>query len=224
MVNGTFIKVLKRRGFIDIDSDEDKRNRRCEVIKVTGIMLSIRPKWCELIASGQKTIEVRKTKPKCDAPFKVYIYCTKPSKKYQTVSGCMVLNSDELFRLPTGEIKHGSSVEMMRYDNYTTDNFLNGKVIGEFVCDKIHSIHVPSDIRYCLDFGIWSPLSEKVLNDACLTAEESLDYAGNKEFIFGWHISDLTIYDKPKDLGDFGIKRPPQSWCYVEKERESNDG
>ena len=219
------------------------------------IMLSIRPKWCELIASGQKTIEIRKTKPKSDVPFKVYIYCTKPSKKYQTVSGCMVLNSDELFRLPTGEIKHGSSVEMMRYDNYTTDNFLNGKVIGEFVCDKIHSIHVPSDIRYCVDFGIWSPLSEKVLNDACLTAEEILDYAGNKEFIFGWHISDLVIYDKPKELSDFykpciygeesdvscflcdksgyrpdmyidcfnKVTRPPQSWCYVEKERESND-
>lgn len=41
------------------------------------IMLSVRPKWCELIASGDKIIEARKTKPKCDTPFKVYIYCTK---------------------------------------------------------------------------------------------------------------------------------------------------
>lgn len=140
---------------------------------------------------------------------------------------------------------------MMMYDNYTTDNFLNGKVIGEFVCDKIHSIHVPSDIRYCLDFGIWSPLSERLLHNACITPKEALDYADNKEFIFGWHISDLKIYDKPKELSDFKklnrqcyyadlgyakptcltcrdtdcmLSKPPQSWCYVEKERKSNDG
>lgn len=166
------------------------------------IMLSVRPKWCELIASGQKTIEIRKTKPRCNVPFKVYIYCT------------------EDFRTSTKDRNHkfwiGEPINGVSDSRYLG----NGKVIGEFVCDKIHSIHVPSDIRYCLDFGIWSPLSEKVLNDACLTAEESLDYAGNKEFIFGWHISDLVIYDKPKDLSDFGMKRPPQSWCYVEKEAE----
>ena len=28
------------------------------------VMLSIRPKWMEKIASGEKTIEVRKTRPK----------------------------------------------------------------------------------------------------------------------------------------------------------------
>ncbi|MDO5845101.1 MAG: ASCH domain-containing protein [Methanocorpusculum sp.] len=41
------------------------------------VMLSIRPKWCELIASGKKTIEVRKTRPKMDTPFKCYIYQTR---------------------------------------------------------------------------------------------------------------------------------------------------
>lgn len=180
------------------------------------IMLSIRPKWCELIANGRKTIEIRKTKPKCDVPFKVYIYCTKPSKKYQTVCGCTVLNSDELFRLPTGEIKHGSSVEMMMYDNYTTDNFLNGKVIGEFVCKAI----LPISITYS---DTNSRIALREFPYTCLTDKEIMDYLGNGKTGYGWHISDLTIYDKPKDLSDFGMKRPPQSWCYVEKERESND-
>nr|DAI08172.1 MAG TPA: helix-turn-helix domain-containing protein [Caudoviricetes sp.] len=59
---------------------------------MTEIMLSVRPKWCELIASGKRTIEQRKTKPNCDVPFKVYIYCTRPIKKYQTVCRCMILN------------------------------------------------------------------------------------------------------------------------------------
>ena len=87
---------------------------------------------------------------------------------------------------------------------------------------------------------------------SCLTVQALIDYAGNKEHIFGWHISDLKIYDKPKELGEFYVKcnegcedcylwqnvrvnseefdmdcsskyyghiplkRPPQSWCYVE--------
>lgn len=41
------------------------------------VMLSILPKWCAKIASGEKTIEVRKTKPKLETPFKCYIYCTQ---------------------------------------------------------------------------------------------------------------------------------------------------
>ena len=40
------------------------------------VLISIRPKWVEKIASGEKTIEVRKTRPKLDTPFRCYIYCT----------------------------------------------------------------------------------------------------------------------------------------------------
>ena len=41
------------------------------------ILMSIHPKYCFLIASGKKTIEIRKTIPKLETPFKVYVYCTK---------------------------------------------------------------------------------------------------------------------------------------------------
>lgn len=40
------------------------------------VLISIQPKWCELIANGTKTVEVRKTKPKLNTPFKCYIYQT----------------------------------------------------------------------------------------------------------------------------------------------------
>lgn len=40
------------------------------------VFLSIRPNWCKLIWGGMKTVEVRKTRPKLETPFKVYIYCT----------------------------------------------------------------------------------------------------------------------------------------------------
>ena len=41
------------------------------------VLISIQPKWCELIANGKKTVEVRKTRPKLETPFKCYIYCTQ---------------------------------------------------------------------------------------------------------------------------------------------------
>ena len=34
------------------------------------VLISIRPKWVEKIASGEKTIEVRKTRPTLATPFK----------------------------------------------------------------------------------------------------------------------------------------------------------
>ena len=162
------------------------------------IMLSIRPKWCELIASGQKTIEVRKTKPKCNVPFKVYIYCT------------------EDFRTSTKDRNHkfwiGEPINGVSDGRYLG----NGKVIGEFVCKAI----LPISITYS------DPNSRLALREfpyTCLTDKEIMDYLGNGKTGYGFHISDLVIYDKPKDLSDFGMKRPPQSWCYVEKEREIND-
>lgn len=189
------------------------------------VLISIQPKWVEKIANGEKTIEVRKTTPK-QVPFKCYIYCTKASKKYQTICGCMVINTDELYRLPNGEIKHDWSGELMCCNGeYTRDNFLNGKVIGEFICDNVE----------------W--MSMRDCDKACMTLKEAVDYAKGKK-LYAWHISDLKIYDKPKELREFrvscptscencknplyyecwceekGVKvltRAPQSWQYVEE-------
>ena len=193
------------------------------------VLISIRPEWCEKIASRQKTIEVRKTRPKIETPFKCYIYCTKP-KKYNSVASLYV---DELYRLPSGEIKFGSSIELSCFpDQWDKDNFLNGKVIGEFVCDKIIKAERGEYVKI--------PANERAMK-----AYELMDYADEKT-VYGWHISDLVLYDKPKELSEFHksgyrngykivndnkrgvvsvpftcenapLQRPPQSWCYVEK-------
>lgn len=162
------------------------------------VLISIRPKWCEKIISGEKTIEVRKTRPKMNTPFKCYIYeCG------------------------------------------------NGKVIGEFLCDEIININgaerIPSDAA----------------RPTCIEPAELHQYLGAATG-FGWHISDLRVYDHPRDLWEFTaacryknddgtcpscriacsfqrydynhdgsinivecentIRRPPQSWRYVEEE------
>ena len=182
------------------------------------VLISIQPKWCELIASGRKTVEVRKTRPKIDTPFKVYIYCTK-AKEYFSIGGGVYAANDELYRLPSGEIKFGDSFELVADWSGHTDgnNFLNGKVIGEFVCDEITKFSF--DEKY--DNITLSDMSW----GSCLTKDEIADYSNGQYFIYGWHISDLVIYDKPKELREFVVerypclarlKRPPQSWCYVE--------
>lgn len=169
------------------------------------VLISIKPKWCMHIINGDKVLEIRKTKPKAEPPFKCYIYCTKPSKTHRVVHHCMAFNNDELYRLPRGNIKYGDSVELMLYDDYSSDNFLNGKVIGEFTCDKITQIYMPD----------YDTVSVRDCKDSCLMPAEILAYADHKP-LYGWHISDLTIYDKPLDLISLGFKRAPQSWCYIQ--------
>lgn len=199
------------------------------------VLISIRPKWVDKILNGEKTLEVRKTRPKLDTPFKCYIYCTKASVKYQTICGCHVLNSDELYRHPEQGIKHGDSIELMLCENYTKDNFLNGKVVGEFTCDRLETIKAATE-----PYGIYD-VDDGFVAQTGLVDGALWDY-GKGATIYGWHISNLKIYDMPKplyrfkpwnreckynDLGiaipkcgtchDCTVEKPPQSWCYVEE-------
>lgn len=210
------------------------------------VMLSIQPKWCELIAIGKKTIEVRKTKPKLETPFKCYIYCTKARKFF--FHGGIGEAEDELYRLPNGKIKFGYSGELMLCDDYDENNFLNGKVIGEFVCNNVDMFHYGVQTPYGATsyFDCYKGYSEELYEmeeNHCLTKREINDY-GNNSSLYAWHISDLKIYDKPKALSEFRKPclndlycescamysnydqscgnvalqlSPPQSWCYVER-------
>jgi predicted transcriptional regulator len=145
------------------------------------VLISIQPKYCELIASGKKTVEVRKTKPKLEVPFKVYIYCTK----------------DNTFAEKTlrGFDDNGKAL-------YYKAN--KGKVIGEFVCDRVIGTcpwRLKGETGWCAK----RTEEEAHLPDmACLTLEEIEQYAGHEgRGIYGWHISDLVIYDKPRELSEF---------------------
>ena len=165
-------------------------------------LISIKPKYCELIANGKKTIEFRKTRPK-DTPFKCYIYCTK-AKDYFSVGNGEYFCSDELYKMPTGEIKFGDSFELMASWDKQCDenNFLNGKIIGEFICNKTDIIYTYSDLKFSKDCTLIS-YAETILKYGCLSLDELIAYANDKEYIYGWHISNLKVYDKPKELGEF---------------------
>lgn len=187
------------------------------------VLLSTRPKWCEKICHKigtdkngkpiyEKSIEARKTKPSIPTPFKAFIYMTKKKPYMLTFAG-------------NGKMR-----------------VHNGMVIGEFICDKIE------------EFSVGSLRSDDIVKLACLSYSEMIDYFYKPEELdgktgkhgYGWHISQLKIYDKPKKLNEFApfckykgdfceqcsdyveafggccktLKRPPQSWCYVQELEE----
>lgn len=210
------------------------------------VLISIRPQWCEKIASGEKTIEVRKTRPKMETPFKVYIYCTKAKERLITV----LKDGDENY----GEIYNGKPVFIKTYkssDCYAIGH--SSTVIGEFVCDRIDTILSENE-----PYGIYD-IGDDYVFQTCLEYGALWNY-GNGQTLYGWHISNLKIYNEPKALNEFTaacryknddgtcpsrriacsfqrydynpdgninivecgntIRRPPQSWGYVEELRE----
>ena len=173
------------------------------------VLISIQPYWVFLIIAKtmgwnidkEKTVEVRKNYPKDENWDKVAkIYCSKDKKSFAKIP--------------------------KEYQPLMKP-FL-GKVIGEFRCDRVTG-------------GFWvSPFADYLQKKSCLSYDEANAYANGKP-LFAWHISNLVIYDKPRDLDyfrkpidcprgkdrenckgcwDCEIKRPPQSWCYVESEVE----
>lgn len=171
------------------------------------VLISIRPQWCEKIMSGEKTIEVRKTAPE-EVPFKAYIYATRPKKYYKCGA---VSTSDELLWLANGKIEMCDGFKF--WANGEDFQCVNGKVIGEFICDRIDEYkYVYCDhpeIGYPVGYDCgdnWYDIDDEDLQKACLTEEEFKRY-GKGKTLYGWHISDLKIYDKPKELSEF--KTPP---------------
>lgn len=161
------------------------------------VLISIRPKWCEKIASGEKTIEVRKTRPKLETPFKCYIYCTSGRPDLNIPISPERLMQDYL---DTGSMKSLNCP------------LGNGKVIGEFTCDRIDEYDDDTIFSFRHeDYARWNDFE---LGRACMHPEDFQNYADGK-WLYGWHIVDLKIYDAPKDLSEFWL--PPELYC--EKER-----
>lgn len=198
------------------------------------ILMSIKPKYCDLIASGNKTIEVRKTKPKVKTPFNCYIYECKGKEIFKSME------------IPKG---YGEGY----IDFYEFEG--RGKIVGEFVCDEIIPL-----FHYKSNTSDYYGVTEEELKEIQLSYKDLFSYGANSKILYGWCISDLVMYDKPKDLSEFRkpcsfnhdcyvcnkalfdkkvvtdrdgktkrvqqdfigcndvVIKPPQSWCYVESE------
>ena len=173
------------------------------------VMLSIRPKWVEKIANGEKTIEVRKTKPKLDTPFKCYIYCT--------LQGC-----NEVFRVDLGR-------DVAKWNRGKWAD-RKGNVIGEFICDRIYELaplsHAPDDVekQACLTreeivnylkgtgYG-WHIVDLRIYDQPRELTEFRRAWPNS------WYCESCVMHwENNGTCGNerLQIKRAPQSWCYVE--------
>lgn len=186
------------------------------------VLISIQPYWIFLIIAKkmgwnidkEKTVEVRKNRPKDNDWNKtVKIYCSKDRKSFAKIP---------------------------KEYQPLMEQFL-GKVIGEFVCDKIFPIRV-------FENGTIQDYNCHAMERSCVPYDDIVNYIGNGCMGYGWHIQNLVIYDKPKELSEFWsadkcpyastdgctykfhcfragetkrcgntLSRPPQSWCYVEE-------
>lgn len=106
-----------------------------------------------------------------------------------------------------------------------------GKVVGQFVCDFAQTFH--SKIANM----------KMVANALCVTEDFAKQYF-NREKGYMLRVCIPQRYDKPKELSEFRshnvrtyimdengypmptheIKRPPQSWCYVEELKGESNG
>ena len=163
------------------------------------VLASIKPRWWEKIAIHRKTDEIRKNAPNLQPPFKCYIYQTQGMWCFPILRALRLFDLVEKFEMG------------------------KGKVVGEFVCDKVEQIDANNITR--------------IEGTSMVSVDDMWKYARPKSMfdLKAWHISDLKVYDQPKPLNIFKqchkcsymgacndrcwnpMQRPPQSWCYVEE-------
>lgn len=189
------------------------------------IMISIRPEFVQKILNGEKTIEIRKTKPSCKLPCKVYIYCTYSKRPMKDL--CCYSNNSRNYKLMDKE----------EYDKDFAFS-VNGSVVAEFTLNKItkHDKNfIGCEDNICYNFKVCDVKNAGFETD-CLSLidfDNFVEDYGKGKTLYAWRIDNLKIYDKPKELSEFSttlhrmkgkqtrytshlIQRPPQSWCYVE--------
>ena len=162
-------------------------------------MMRDKPSYVRDIVNGKKTLEIRKTFPKCDLPIDVYIYCTK-DRPYLT-------------RGVRGDV-YPSCVSSQGI----VPHHLNGKVVAKFTLNKVeeHKVRVGKPYPYLIDCV-----------KACLTNDELEDYGFNSkkgyQTLYAWHIDNLVVFDNPKELWQFKTPKNAERYKRVLEQAREDD-
>lgn len=157
------------------------------------VLISIRPKWVEKIASGEKNIEVRKTRPKLETPFKCYIYCTQSGValgawgKHGKVIG--EFTCDRIYEL--APLNHAP-------DDVEKQACLTREEIVNYLKGTGYGWHIADLLIYD------QPRELTAFRRACKNS---------------WYCESCAMYwENNGTCGNesLQIRRQPQSWCYVE--------
>lgn len=156
--------------------------------------------------NGIKKIEVRKNKALASAIQKlideygyadIYVYCSKDKDKL------FYRNSVKEYAIANSNWKLINFVKVYDVADYPTRN-LNGKVVFKFRCYKADDYVNGRKWSWKVGAPMWGACNdhEYILKDACLTDDELRNYADDLSFS-AIHISDLEIFDRPKDISEF---------------------
>ena len=176
------------------------------------ILISIKPKWAAKILNGEKTIEIRKTMPKCDLPIDVYIYCTK---------------EDSLSLLKTYPKDTYVCEQEFKCDDfpYLCSGYEGkGKVVAKFTLNRVEEIKYQrvfeqNPFHYLEEESGYGTVTLNAIDfkkETCLTDKELEDYLNtdkSNKRAYAIHITKLEIFDKPKELSEF--KQPRDSYGKV---------
>lgn len=179
------------------------------------VLISIQPKWCELIASGKKTVEVRKTKPKIETPFKCYIYCTKGKPIFTQSAFCDEVSNGRV----VGEfVCNNISYIEAGYDTNGDKHLYNTAFIERRMCIPDNELHeyLYKNRENC---GGWAwRISKLVIYDEprALSEFERACPDNVRSCAMCRHSDYSGMKCTP-------LKRPPQSWCYVYAEEGDNN-
>lgn len=213
------------------------------------ILISIKPEWCEKIFNGEKTIEVRKSAPKLEPPFKVFVYMTKSKDKLTQ------------FYNDYGEPTNGKVIGSFICDKITR---YESEFWDDDTYERIQEPWEPLDFAEYGEYeydtigvnGEFCGKGIELSKQSCLSWKELRNYVGQgiRNF-YGWHITEPKLFDKPRALSTFrkpcghsiscgrcgysemiwdnnyeqfdyvckrpSLTRPPQSWCYIEEDEEN---
>lgn len=193
------------------------------------ILLSIKPEWVAKILNGEKTIEIRKSMPKCDLPIDVYIYCTKEDNL------CCIK------RIDRDRYICGKDFDLRVFPHLSSGYDGKGKVVAKFTLNDawfLGSFMYDCECEHSF-----------FLKPSCLTPKEVCEYSEyGKKCLYAWHIEDLVIFDRPRDISEFKgvcpikkggcrlckyggiglslmplcrkpqLTKAPQNYCYIEGE------
>ena len=177
------------------------------------IMKSIKPKTCANIMNLIQSILVIKNKREAMAIQKlidvqgyaeIYVYCSKINKKHYHL----------IESIDTDIGKKEYEIDYYIGSEDYLDYCYEGKIAFKFRCYKIEEIEVGTKENIDQkDYStFYSSVDEmKLFKASCLDAYKILKYAGYcddffrayKYKIYAIHISDLEIFDKPKELSEF---------------------
>ena len=180
---------------------------------IKSILISIRPEWVEKILNGEKTIEIRKTMPKCDLPIDVYIYCTKGNGKNNfngKVVAKFTLNEIKKFYVPypayfydvREKLQHiidGSCIKFMHLHFY-----LENKIGYAWNIDNLEIFDKP------LELYNFTTYCDGENDKKC------------KKCPYYWYESNESIGFEDGCSCDHKppLRKSPQSWCYVYRKED----